>query len=281
MKDNGYHIMDQKLKNILKCFIPFFVYMGAYFVVMFFFAFITAGETHGDLKATEELFEKYALLITLILDGLLIVVFLLMWRIDRKSFPLKKADMPAISWAFLTLIGAAGCVALNYLLQLTMPSEILDTYNETGKTLWNPATKWISLLCVGIVAPICEELMFRGLIYTRMRLLMKGPYVILITAILFGVFHGNALQFLYALLLGLILAYVMETYHSIAAPILLHMSANLISWLLTYEVLIPSDNGGVLDWSVLGGTMLIVITGLFSIVYTRKRKRAKREEQNE
>ena len=62
---------------------------------------------------------------------------------------------------------------------------------------------------------------------------------------------------------------------------MVHLAANLISWLLTFIVIIPSDDGGTLDYSVLAGTLLITATGLFGIVYIRKIKKRKPKSEEE
>lgn len=81
-------------------------------------------------------------------------------------------------------------------------------------------------LYAGIVAPIAEELLFRGLIQ---RTLM--PYgkklAILGSAFTFGIFHGNLLQTPYAFLVGLVLGYVAAEY-SIGWAMVLHMINNLV-----------------------------------------------------
>ena len=59
-------------------------------------------------------------------------------------------------------------------------------------------------------------------------------------SILFGFSHGNLVQFLYAMGLGMLLAYVCEKYGSLKAPILLHVTANLTSLIITET--------GLLDW---------------------------------
>ncbi len=272
--------MNQKVYDFLKCLIPFAVYVGGLLVVFTVYS-IYASAVTSDFESAEKLVNSHLLELTTVIDAVLIPVFYLMWWSDRSKLPLKRANMPAFSWSLLALIGASGCVGLNYFLNMFMPQAILESYSETSEVLWNKDLQWLSFLSVVIVAPICEELMFRGLIYTRMRVLLKAPYAILISGLVFGFFHGNALQFLYGFALGLLLAYVMEAYRSIWAPIMVHLAANLISWLLTFIVIIPSDDGGTLDYSVLAGTLLITATGLFGIVYIRKIKKRKPKSEEE
>ena len=272
--------MNQKYRNIIACFTPFLVYIGVMLVVMFGFAVYASGVTSGSVEEAEKFVKDNALLMTTVINFALLPVFYLMWMNDRKDYPLKKANLPSFTWAILVMIGASACVGLNYFLNMFMPKEILESYTEASEVLWKEDGQVLSFISVVIAAPMAEEFLSRGLIYTRLRIILAAPYTIIITAVAFGIYHGNMLQFMYALALGLILAYMMEAYRSLWAPIMVHMSANLISWVLTYVVQIPSDNGGSLDISVMSGSLLIAATGLYSIINIRKRmkNKAKSEE---
>ncbi len=78
----------------------------------------------------------------------------------------------------------------------------------------------------GVLAPITEELLFRGLIQRTM-MPYGRRFAILVSAFTFGIFHGNLLQAPYAFLVGLVLGYVACEY-SIAWAMVLHMINNLV-----------------------------------------------------
>lgn len=81
-------------------------------------------------------------------------------------------------------------------------------------------------LYASILAPISEELLFRGYILRTLRPYGKR-FAIVCSAILFGIFHGNLLQTPYAFLVGLVLGYVALEY-SVVWSIVLHMFNNLV-----------------------------------------------------
>lgn len=81
-------------------------------------------------------------------------------------------------------------------------------------------------LYAGILAPISEELLFRGLIQKSLKPWGK-KFSIFCSAFAFGIFHGNLFQSPYAFLVGLVLGYVASEY-SIAWAMLLHMINNLV-----------------------------------------------------
>ena len=82
---------------------------------------------------------------------------------------------------------------------------------------------WMILYAV-VVAPFVEECLFRGLIYNQLRHCGQ-IFAIVISALLFGLMHGNLMQLLTALFVGALLAFIRERY-GFACAILMHLSNN-------------------------------------------------------
>ena len=55
----------------------------------------------------------------------------------------------------------------------------------------------------------------------------------ILSSIIFGAFHGNMVQAVYAFLIGLVCVFVYEKYKSIVASIFLHISANMFSLMIS------------------------------------------------
>lgn len=122
-------------------------------------------------------------------------------------------------------------------------------------------------LYAGILAPIAEEILFRGLI--QRTLLPYGKrFAILCSAFTFGIFHGNLLQSPYAFLVGLVLGYTAAEY-SIAWSMVLHMINNLvIADLLNRLTAGLSDIGAaVVVWGIL---LSFSIAALAVVIVNRK-----------
>ena len=126
-------------------------------------------------------------------------------------------------------------------------------------------------LYMGVLAPITEELLFRGLIQ---RTLM--PYgkklAILGSAFLFGMMHGNILQTPFAFLVGLVLGYV-ATEYSIAWAMLLHMINNLVLGDMLTRLTEPMGEMGAtaVIWVIL---IICLIGAIVTIVRKRREIRA-------
>lgn len=91
-------------------------------------------------------------------------------------------------------------------------------------------------LIAGVVGPIIEELMFRKLILDRLYPFGE-KFAILVSALLFALFHGNLTQFIYAFLLGAVFGYLYCRTGKILYPILLHMAINLMGGVLPTLIL--------------------------------------------
>lgn len=107
-------------------------------------------------------------------------------------------------------------------------------------------------LYAGFLGPIAEELLFRGLLLRSLECRGKR-FAIFATALMFGMFHGNILQSPFAMLVGLVLAYVALEY-SIVWAIILHIFNNFVMADLFGRLLeiLPETLVAFVDWGVLG-----------------------------
>lgn len=91
------------------------------------------------------------------------------------------------------------------------------------------------LLVVGaVIAPIVEELVFRGLLYRAIRSRWGIAWASIVTALLFSVVHFTPLLIGVFFVFGLILAAVVEHYKSLYPPIVLHALNNSVALVLLY-----------------------------------------------
>lgn len=90
----------------------------------------------------------------------------------------------------------------------------------------------LQVIGLGLIVPLAEELIFRGLIYNRMKQLLSVPLSVFFSALLFAVYHGNPIQMIFAFPMALALAAVYEKGKSFLFPVLFHMGANLTAILV-------------------------------------------------
>jgi hypothetical protein len=117
------------------------------------------------------------------------------------------------------------------------------------------------VLAVTISAPFFEEIIFRGIIFNDFKKALPVWLAIITQGLLFGLFHGNWIQGVYATLVGIVLGVVYYKYKSIWAVILLHFSYNSISLLLDQWLHTNLDTTNILILGVFGtilfGTIMI------------------------
>ena len=91
----------------------------------------------------------------------------------------------------------------------------------------------MQIIGVGVIAPIMEEVLFRGLVYHRLKDYNKGWLSIILAAGMFAVYHGNLRQAVAAFPMAVIMILLYDRWDSIFAPILFHITVNLSSILAT------------------------------------------------
>ena len=103
----------------------------------------------------------------------------------------------------------------------------------------------ISLLLVAVVPAILEETVYRGVFFNEFRKINPRKGVIL-SGLLFGLMHMNFNQFIYAFVMGMIFALLVEVTDSILSSMIVHFTINGSSVILTYLLpKIQSLMGGV------------------------------------
>jgi len=122
--------------------------------------------------------------------------------------------------------------AFSYLERLTPLENVMQEHQETiGRIMEGNFV--IVFITVGIMAPIIEEIIFRGLVLNELKKVVPACPAIILQAIIFGIYHMNPLQGVYTSLLGIVLGIAAEKTGSIWTPILIHISFNSISTLLS------------------------------------------------
>lgn len=112
-------------------------------------------------------------------------------------------------------------------------NDILNHLLSNKTELTNPTENLYISFGALILAPILEEIIFRGIILRGLLTKYTPKFSIIISALIFGMVHGKPLQIWGALLLGLLFGWIYYKTKSLGTTILLHFFANLIA--LTHE----------------------------------------------
>lgn len=195
------------------------------------------------------------------------------YRQDRMSMPPqdpsgKKAVTIMIIWAVL-IIGLLS-IAANNIISMTPLVDISTGYQEANAGFYG-STLTLELISSAIATPFLEELVFRGIVLGRLRQMLPAWASIVLSALIFAVFHFNIVQFIYALIVGLALAVLVQHTGKLYVAVAGHITANAIAVLRTeLGMLGRTVDGSVFAWVI--SIVILAIAVLLAWGYLRPLK---------
>ncbi len=189
-------------------------------------------------------------------------------------------------WQDILIAILVACISLFGLLLFTncydvfLNNVLKFPVNEglTGIPLDNFGWFTLNLLLLGILPGVCEELIFRGVVLQGIRKNFSDWVAIVVSALMFALFHTNLQQFIYPFILGLILGWIAIRSGSLTISIIVHTTNNFIVVLLAY-INKPFADFQNVWWYYLLAFVLLAITGL--IIYLIDKFYFKRKNHND
>jgi len=137
-----------------------------------------------------------------------------------------RAVRAGIGWGVLAWVGASLLLlaVVTLLERLGIPPE-----PETAEQAVALLEPWLVVLAVVILAPLAEEVFFRGVVFNAWLRERGRRWAFISSSLLFAVIHFSLVALLPILLLGLALAWVYARTGSLLAPIAMHATVNGIS----------------------------------------------------
>lgn len=151
----------------------------------------------------------------------------------------EKRKYKAVRLMLCIFLGITASLALNIMAELAAQmsapgGSLLDSGRyEAVEAIQYSVPVAAGIILYGIISPIVEEIVFRGVLYNRIRKFYSMATAVGGSALLFGMFHGNLPQFLYGTAMGAMMAVCYTYIGCFAAPLLVHMSANLFTFLIS------------------------------------------------
>ncbi len=233
------------LKHFFKVLIwPIIFLVGQFLLVLLFSLYFNINEfntiktNNSDGQDITETFNNYVkttdysnklsefinsnmLLITIITFIIFIIIFKHYYKKYQINYN-QKISFKTIM--LLILIGT--CINTSYNIIMSNVNSIYNFTNAYDKIEVNIL---ISIICTGILGPILEEFLFRGIIFNKFKNFNKQMTSILLTSFVFAFCHSTFIQILYAFCLSFILIYVYDKYKTIKAPIIVHITSNIVN----------------------------------------------------
>ena len=176
----------------------------------------------------------------------------------------------------LMLSAFSSAQIIYYLLFLVSP-EIASSLTEQELLLTSETTAYpllyniIQVIAIVILAPIIEEILFRGIFLHRWGTKWSVRTAVITSSIIFGSLHFNII---WASIFGLIMCLVYLKTKSLAVPIAIHFLNNLIAVVLSFWFLLQADPESTptietLQSSLGQATIAIIIASIWLIIFCR------------
>lgn len=197
---------------------------------------IMENENAADLLMREQVYGEMSLWGMLIAEALLVIGIVVFFLIRKKN-PLKQLEINKVSPLTLVLsiiTGFSLCISVEFALSmLPIPQEMFDSFEGAFEGIYK-CPEYLIILAVGIIGPICEEIIFRGGAMNALRRESNPTVAIIISGLVFGIVHGIPLQILYASVIGIILGIVFHSTKSLLSVIIIHIVNNIFSDYIGY-----------------------------------------------
>jgi len=127
-----------------------------------------------------------------------------------------------IIWPILLVFG----ITSHLIYVIPTPDFLTDAFKPSENNIF-----WLSLFTVALIAPVLEEIIFRGIILKGLLCQYSPAKAIVVSSIIFGLVHLNPWQFLGAFGIGIISGWIYWRTKNLLLPIIMHISNNLFFFL--------------------------------------------------
>ena len=174
----------------------------------------------------------------MILNSLAAIILIFTWfgiiytsKSGEKKEPIGMAALFSTElkdYIFIGWLGISLGICLSVAVSIFGISEQDEAFKQVNELIESQPF-WLKIASVGIIIPIQEELMYRGLIYKNIEQRYDHIKAAVISSTVFAVMHMNLSQGIYAFLMGFVLAFIYQKTKNIYACITFHCSANMFA----------------------------------------------------
>ena len=182
---------------------------------------------------------------SLLLSQLIVLVPAVLFLLGTRTDPgrLIAHNRPKFTTTLLVVVFTFLCmpaiIAVNAFSMLFVDNEVAGLQSYMLSVPW-----WQILLMVGIIGPVSEEFVFRGVIYHGYKTSQRFVGSMLLSALLFGLTHLNFNQMSYAVLVGIVSVLLLEGSGSIFYCMLFHICINTTN---VVQMLVQKAQGTIMS----------------------------------
>ena len=267
MKREG--TLGDTLLASVRCFLCFLVFLLSPSIVNFIFNVLIEAFVNGTPEEIAKIKSDNGTLVVM-LGYLLTIAIFTVYYLIRKSSILKEASINKIKprlalCSALLGIGMLGAFQAVVLVIGKIAPKWLETQNAHSQSILSGSIA-VAVVYTVVVAPICEELMFRGLILSALKDKAPKWACIIAVAIVFGLIHSFPIGFIYAFSLGILLGWLYYYTGSLLPCIITHALFNATNYLS----FIPK---GIGIYLVMALSIPLIAYSIFDIIRISRRQK--------
>lgn len=152
--------------------------------------------------------------------------FVLPLFVREKPIWFRKSDR-AKRYILCIFLGSALALFINIIFSATGFTGSSNAYQEVSRQQ-HALNIFQGIMIYGLLSPLAEEILFRGIIYNRLRRDYGLWAGLIFSPMLFGIFHGNLVQASYGFIVGLFITWAYERYGAFVYPYIIHACANIV-----------------------------------------------------
>lgn len=153
----------------------------------------------------------------------------------RSVFPIHKPKLTEVMGTILIYLGASQAISVVTMIEMYIAPEMVTETSIGLSSMFTSSSMIVAIIVVGIAPAICEEAVFRGVFFNSIWNQTHGKWVpIIVTAAVFGLFHGSITRFFPTFLLGIVLGYLVYETNNMFYNVMFHAINNIIPVLVLY-----------------------------------------------
>ena len=239
--------------------------MGIYFGVKYL----------GDSNEISAAVQRNLLQLTGLISLFSLIIFLIVVKYCHKSIK------DFLQFKKMSLIDGGYCIGITIAFAFFAGSfvnlliNLFPSYKEVSDTIAESMFNVVGILLAIILIPIFEEIFFRGIILNELRTRINLTASIIISSLIFALFHGNILQGIYTFMLGVLLSLTYTWTRSIWSNITMHIIYNFLG-VIVVPLIIYYTKFLIVGYLIIGGILTVALTYL---MYKRTKYRQYEEQE--
>ncbi|WP_130838087.1 CPBP family intramembrane glutamic endopeptidase [Lachnoclostridium sp. Marseille-P6806] len=200
------------------------------------------------LRIPEKQFMKVAYLGEILISIALFLIFFAIYRLIWKGEGSERREQTDFKNSAMSVIAGTGVSGVSFLwirLAERIPGfqRSIDAMNRGNENIGGGTIIGEILIAV-IAAPLIEEILFRGIVLRSLRRISPAWVAILLSSVLFGAYHMNVVQVVYATFMGVVAGIIYEKKKNLLLPILVHMANNFLAMI---QGRVPPSAGAIIN----------------------------------